>query len=343
MQLLRSLSGRFPLADAWSKKELHAEPKPARVVKPAALTHHQIVELVAPFVLGGRELDLDASDRAARRLAFRPVSHGPAQDRPPDASTCGMTETMELSSPRPGFHRLVRRLRLDDDPLGRIEATLQADGARPDALLAGVQAVPPWSQFRFGPGWRLALQQRLQGAQSGLTGAVLQMAGWTLALRIPATRTGFHVSAAIDLRPDDGIAPNLPDDLMAVLGWDWSALTRSPHGRAWTASLRLRGTGPARSRDALRQLSRAAGHLVRTLAEPPWCFHDRLAAARHRVWLRRTLPWAAAGLLAVQAVFAGEMKEARDSLAVVALLLLPVVLMAIYLWRSEQPRLEWPC
>ena len=82
------------------------------------LTHHQILGLVEPFTRSGRQVDLPASDRLARRLHFKPVQHAAS------GSTPALTETLQLECHESGNHRLTRVLQVADGP----GATLQAMG-----------------------------------------------------------------------------------------------------------------------------------------------------------------------------------------------------------------------
>ena len=65
------------------------------------LSHHEILALVEPFTRRGRRVDLAASDRLARRLAFAPVEH----------ETPALHESLALEHPGPGELRLTRTLR----------------------------------------------------------------------------------------------------------------------------------------------------------------------------------------------------------------------------------------
>ncbi|MBP7667316.1 MAG: hypothetical protein KA774_10750, partial [Burkholderiaceae bacterium] len=91
------------------------------------LTHHQILALVAPFSRAGWQVDLAASQRLERRLAFRPVQH-PAADgaHPP------LSETLWLHAPE-GEPFTLRRVLTASDGL---EAELEASGGDAGALLA---------------------------------------------------------------------------------------------------------------------------------------------------------------------------------------------------------------
>lgn len=316
---------------------------PARTAAPL-LTHHQIAELAAPFARRGHALDLAASDRLQRQLVFRSVQHPPSPTPVTGASVSAgghtLLETLRLDSPRPGYFRLTRTL---CDDLG-MQATLQADGARPGDLLAAVQAVPPQRHFHDGPGYRMAGSGCVAVVGSAdaafqLTHAVVRTDALTLNLSVPSSASAAATSAAVDLqlrRERD----TLPADMLAVLGWDWSMLQARPQG--WQGSVRLRGAPGTRGDDAEHKLRVAAAHLARTLADPPPRFHQRMQVARMGVLARHAIPLLVCALLAFGALFADVLREARASPLTLVLMCLPPALLLLFMLRSERPRLAWP-
>jgi hypothetical protein len=92
----------------------------------------------------------------------------------------------------------------------------------------------------------------------------------------------------IDLLPTVAGAVELPDDLLAVIGWSWSPLRKTPAG--WSGKVGARSREPQRSRDLEAKLDKAAAHLAATLAQPPAFFHDGLRRARWVVTFRRGIP-----------------------------------------------------
>jgi hypothetical protein len=251
------------------------------------LTHHEILGLVEPFARSGRRVDLAASNRLERRLVFMPVDHAGQ-----NADESGPRETLTLESLGTGTCRLTRVLTL----AGGTQASLQAMGPHPADLLAQVNAIAPHHQFRYGAGYVIGRSYGLEpidgviedgkpAARPVLTQGVVQIAGLRLTLIVPKVR---GVAAEIALAAMPGDAPELPEDLLAVLGWDWARLIRRNDG--WKSKLRLRGDATRRTRSAEIALDRAAAHLARTLAEPPGCFHDRQVRARWGVVLRRAIP-----------------------------------------------------
>lgn len=246
----------------------------------APLTHHEILALVEPFARHGKRVDLAASDRQARRLVFHPIEH--AADGP-DAPA--LHETLSLESLGTGTCRLTRKLRLP----GGLGATLQAQGTQPGELLALIEAVDPRSQFRVAPGRVVARSYWLDGsagqARRILTRGVAAVDGLQLTLGVSPVR---GVSADITLVPDAGSRFALPQDLLAVLGWDWARLL--PERSGWKSKLRLRGDTARRTRSAEQALDAAVALLAQTLAEAPARFHERHRGARWGVALRRAIP-----------------------------------------------------
>jgi hypothetical protein len=301
-------------------------------MSPAPLTHHEILGLVEPFTRSGRHVDLAASDRVLRRLLFRPIEHA------------DLHETLQLEIAKPGAFRLTRTLR----HVSGLEATLQARGPDAGALLQRVESVPPQAQFRSGPGYVIALSQRIEAASAAssdgaaptrtlMTQGEAQVHGLQLLLKVPAAR---GLTCDIALTPAPGQAFELPQDLLAVLGWDWSRLDRKKTG--WSALLRLRGREPDRSRLAEARLEAAAAHLARTLAEPPARFHQRFQRARWVMVFRRSIP-----LLTVFGLFAGALclpylHIAEDSVLRMLIFNIPPLLLAWGFCLQEMPRFEIP-
>lgn len=304
------------------------------------LTHHEIVGRVEPFARQGWHVDLAASDRAARRIAFKPRER-PAE--PPDGPP--WRETLELdcrSDTRPVLTRTVA---------GPGGATATAQAAGPDAgeLLARLDAVPLAQHFSVGPGFVVArsydtaLPSGVRASGAGvprvLTRAQLVVGGLTLTLviKLPGLRS---VAADLTLTPAPGPRPDLPEDLLAVLGWDWARLVRGKDG--WTSKLRLRGPVLRRSRTAEAALDRAGAHLARVMAEPPAAFHDRHRLARWGVVLRRGIPSLTALAMVVGALLLPRLTDPSNSGLWMALHYVPIGLLALSFSLQELAQFEIP-
>jgi hypothetical protein len=303
------------------------------------LTHHEILGLVAPFTRGGRGVDLAASDRLARRLVFKPIVHGGATP-----AAAALRETLQLENLEPGNFVLTRTTA---HPCG-LEASLQTEGPDPAELLARVETIAPQRQFQSGPGYVIAQSHRLEPTAAALphsapavrlllTRGVAQLDGLTLKLRVPAVS---GISADIELLAAAGGTLSLPQDLLAVLGWDWARLERGREG--WTSTLRLRAKPSERSRDAEAKLERTAQHLAQTLAEPPGRFHERRAAARWGVALRRTIPLLTCVGLIAGAIAVPSLGLGQDSIFRMLIFHAPPLLLVVGICMREMPRIEIP-
>jgi len=250
------------------------------------LTHHEILGMIAPFTRHGRQADLDASNRIERRLIFKPIEHGDIT-----ASHHEAREVLTLYNPQPDQFSLTRTLTL---PSG-LEARLQTDGTDPGELLARIESVSPPQQFREVAGVTVALSYRLVpvcAAANGSSPVRLELtrgkaiiAGLDIVLNADTVK-GYP--AQIDLTPTEGGVAELPDDLLAVIGWGWSPLRKTPAG--WSGKVGARSNEPQRSRDLETKLDKAVAHLAAMLAQPPAFFHDCLRRARWVVTFRRGIP-----------------------------------------------------
>jgi hypothetical protein len=244
------------------------------------LTHHEILGLIEPFTRRGRHRDLAASNRLERRLVFKPLEHVE------QAAPCpALRATLALDNIEEARYRLTRVLALPDG----LEASLEAEGSDPAALLALIESVDRQRQFRIGERFAIAQSHRIDAQGSAmnlrLTRALARVAALSIGCTMP-TISGVPASLTVMSPAADTL--NLPEDLLAVLGWDWCTLHRS--GEGWKGSLAVRRRESARSRQAETQFERTVAHLARTLEETPAQFHYRLRAARWSVAPRRSVP-----------------------------------------------------
>jgi hypothetical protein len=250
-----------------------------------------------------------------------------------------LEDTLRLEPFGPTQFRLTRQL---VHPSG-LQASLRAVGASPAELLAGIEAVPPLSQFRHGETWAIALNQRLAAGAGGpqsqavLLDGVARIGALTLTLTVPSVP---GVSAEVKLAAGAGPRPELPQDLLAVLGWDWARLVVERTG--WHSRAKLARKEPRRSADAVAKLERAAAHIARTLAEPPRRFHERYLGARWGVVLRRGIPVLTLVMLALGLWVLSRYAVGRETGAWVLLIHVPTVMLAISFRLQELAQFEIP-
>jgi len=305
---------------------------------PQPLTHHEILRLVEPFSRRGRHVDLAASNRIERCLVFKPIVYA---EQP---FCAGASEILRLENPRPEVFRLVRNLTLP----GGAAATLWTEGPLPGELLARVEAIPPQRQFQAVEGLQICRSYRLEVTNETkadrsqpmgmvLTSAEARFKGLTLLLK---AETGRGYPAEIELLAQPDGPPDLPDDLLATLGWDWRVLRR--RGAAWTSTLRVPRREPERSRRIEFRLEQAVVHLARTLAEPPRRFHERLVRARWAVAFRRTLPLLSCLALIAATAALTLVPIPQDSMILMMIFNFPPLLLLILFGMRELPRFEIP-
>ncbi len=180
----------------------------------APLTHHEVLALAEPFVRRGIAVDLGASDRIARRIAFR------ARELDASAHVLGtLREGLTLESLPTGTLRLVRTLTGSDGP----EASVEAMGANGAELLDLVLAVPPSALLRRGEGFALARHHVVHTTGRVFARGVVRLAGLELTMTVSPVR---GVAADLRIVETGTVSFALPDDLLAVLGWDWTRLLR---------------------------------------------------------------------------------------------------------------------
>lgn len=314
-----------------------------RVSSAPPLSHHALLDLVAPFVPDGWRLDLAATDRAARRVVFQ------AQQLAAGDGVPALRVDLRLEPDEAHDWRLVRETRLAVPPsaaLGALVARAEALGDRVDDLWRRVGRVDAARQWPALEGTlAVALSFRVLAA-AGQPRVVLREAEALLAtgLRWHMTVSGVGgYPAEFTLMPVPGApAPprRLPDDLMTVRHRAWQRLM--PVRQGWQGSVALRGEGTARSADAEARLREGLQHLAQTLAEPPARFHARHRAARWAEALRRTGPVAVGLAVVALALWLGRDSQGNASALGALANLVPPLLMGLFFMRREMPRLELP-
>lgn len=222
-------------------------------------------------------------------------------------------------------------------------------GTDPGALLAQVDAVPAARQFAAGPGWCIARSHDLRPtADAGapvlsFNHGEARLDGLLLRLSVMNVK---HVAGDLVLQPAPGTRLALPEDVLAVIGWNWARLVPDAHGgtggQGWTSKLRLRGQGARRSDRAEQALTQAARHLATVLAMPPAQYHSRWLGARWGVVLRRSIPsLTALGLIAGAVLLPRFTDEGMQGMWMV-LHYVPIALLALSFTLQELARFELP-
>jgi hypothetical protein len=305
---------------------------------PIPLTHHAILTLVAPFTRRDRHVDLAASDRAQRRLRFKPVQHA---DRPAPGQQ--LTELLTLEHPEADHFRLMRVVRDD----AGLESMLEIDGDDVEQLLAQVEAVPVERQIICVEGAHIARDYRLVSVAADEQGeaqwrpqlqqARVHLQGISLTLN---AKTGRKMPADFELRADQERRLKVPPDLLAVLGWEWRPMRQ--YGKAWRGSVRIAANEPERTADIESQLTRAVKHLARTLRSDPAEFHNRWRSARWRVTFQRAIPMLIGlGLLAAVPLIPMLSLENASPIRMLIFHGPPLLLIGIFMMR-ELPVIEIP-
>lgn len=293
----------------------------------APLSHHDVLALAEPFARRGLAVDLGASDRIARRIAFRA--------REIDASAQGLGQLREgllLERLPSGTLRLLRTLA----HASGLEASAEALGSDGAELLDRVGAVPPQALLRLGDGYVLARHHVVHATGRVFARGVVRLDGLELTMTVSPVR---GVAAELRLVETGTVSFALPTDLLAVLGWDWTRLLRERG--AWRTRLRLRGGSDRRTRNAEVALDRAAEHLARTLAEPPARFHERHRGARLFAMFRRSIPLLTPVALVV-AVLSLPRFDVEASPLWVLMYHVPTLLIALAFLLQELPAFEIP-
>jgi len=309
------------------------------------LSHHEILSLVAPFTRRGLHPDLEATNRQERRLVFKPVERlAEAEDAP------SYTETLELDcSPGTATPHKLKRTTICSTAPENFKARLEIEGRDLADMLACFDTVPSASQFRFGPGFKIVKCWRLlRGGGETPTGQpavqkiLTHMAASLGELTVTATAPTVKVDpeTVIEIQPPDGAHLRLPEDLLAVLGWNWSLIRRRRD--TWRGILKTSGREPDRSRRAEVSLDKMVEHLVQTFADAPARFHERLYKARWAVAFRRSLPLLVAVTLIALAALSSKLELAEDSMLRMLILNAPPLLMISVFCMRRLPQIEIP-
>lgn len=167
--------------------------------------------------------------------------------------------------------------------------------------------------------------------------AAARIADATLALK--ADRLGGP-AVEVKLTVDPGSKLKIPEDLIAVLGWDWRPLREFVS--YWRGGIRVAGSEPARTADIEHKLARTVKHLARTLQQPPQQFHDRFRRARWRVSFQRGIPLLVGLLILAVTPAVQFLRMDDDSILRMLIFHAPPIMLVGFFMMREIPRIEIP-
>ena len=157
-----------------------------------------------------------------------------------------------------------------------------AEGSDPEKLHTRIMKIPRERQLVCGSNFVVARSYRLDQTNGDNVEPILTRAEARIGLiLILKSERVNRYPAQMDILDGTDSDFDLPDDLFAVLGWDWGLIRRNPTG--WSGKLRVRGNEPGRSRRLELKFDTAIGHLVSTLAQSPSSFHQTRRRARWNV------------------------------------------------------------
>jgi hypothetical protein len=309
------------------------------------LTHHEIMAIAEPFTRSGRSVDLKASDRGRRVLAFKARSaENAAGNAPRDAADVtkasfnepadALHDVLQLDCANPDWARLTRVLTRADG----LQARVVGSGRDVAALLMLVEAVPAARCFSSGAGFDVSRSYDVEAGEAPrLSRGEVRVDGLGFTLDVPVTR---NIAGEITLTPASPGGLDLPQDLLAVMGWNWARLV--PNRQGWTSRLRLRCRGDKRTPRAEAALMEVGIHLSRTLAATPQQYHQRHLAARWGVFFRRGIPTLNALLLLGSLLMLARFDWSGSPGLWMLLYHVPTVLVALSFCLQELPQFEIP-
>jgi hypothetical protein len=160
----------------------------------------------------------------------------------------------------------------------------------------------------------------------------------SITLKLPAAG---RMTGEIELRAAGADTQlELPEDLLAVLGWPWSRI--EPWRGGWRSALRVTSREPQRSAEARQRFEQTVAHLASTLAEPPAAFDTRWRPARLRVTARRAVPALVCLAVIVAAAAVPWLELGPDSVFRMLIFNSPPLLLAFFFALRELPRIEVP-
>ncbi|MFK7886371.1 MAG: hypothetical protein AB8G16_05840 [Gammaproteobacteria bacterium] len=294
------------------------------------LSHHDVLRAAAPLTRAGLRVDLPASDRARRKIAF-------VQQALPDDPLIAVRHELHLLEE--GATILIRIAEYDH----RLQATLTTQGGDIDALAAALLRLAAEDQFRFEGEALVADSYDVapeKDARLELTGCATIVRG--LLIETDA-RTVIGEPMTTTLALKGGATPwHLPDDFLALTHHGWRPLTETDEG--WSTTLQVPVRQPARGRETRRRFGLMAAQIAAALSAPPQNYHRERRAARWRLYLRRFIPVFVCVAIVAALPLLDRLVLSDERGLHPAFLSLPPLLMigALMLTWREMPRIEIP-
>jgi hypothetical protein len=144
----------------------------------------------------------------------------------------------------------------------------------------------------------------------------------------------------VRLRVPAGRQLQVPEDLLAVLGWDWRPV--EDYISHWRGTIRVAKHEPRRTADIEDKIERTLLHLDETLSRSPASFHRRFVRERWRAAFRRAIPLLVGiGMIAATPLVRLLPMGEGTLLRMLVFHAPPLMLVAFFLF-SELPRIEIP-
>ena len=335
----------------------------------APLTHHEIIKRAAPLTRSGLKIKLAACNRADRYIEF--------EQTPGHDSTVTVLHALEVDEDsKQLFTRIlvhtsglvstltaiVDDLQAAIDTFNQIPLERQIQIHAQHVVAFSYLLAPVYGkrqsiaalQLRFACAEVAGLQLRVDTSTGGgMPADVRLLAQGRASAYLPealadGTDLPLDHRAAHNLRlaalsdSADIRQPDLPDDILAILGPQWRPLRSQ--GDHWKGVLRQLTSQEKRTAKAERFITQALEHLHNTLVDTPALYQQRHGRARWQVYVRRLQPvMVFVGILALMPISWLFVSSGTMTIHPLALGLTPLLMVGVVaLTAREIPVMEIP-